>query len=69
MAKRPINEEHLDYYADLEIIRKLGVCNMWGANIPLRELNPELSAEEAKEILLTWIENYKELSERFNWRI
>lgn len=69
MAKRPINEEHLNYYADLEAIRKLGICNMWGANIPLRELNSELSVEEAKEILLTWIENYKELSERFSWRI
>lgn len=65
---RPINEEHLDYYADLEAIRESGICNMWGANLYLKEMNPELSDKEAKEILLTWIENYDELNKRFGWR-
>ena len=68
MATRPINEEHLDYYADLEAIRESGICNMWGASIYLKEMNPELSDKEAKEILLTWIENYDELNKRFGWR-
>lgn len=68
MAKRPINEEHLNYYADLEAIRESGICNMWVGDLPLREMNPELSAEEATEILLTWMANYEELSKRFGWR-
>ncbi len=68
MAKRPINEEHLDYYADLEAIRESGICNMWGGHEFLMQMNPELTEQEAKEILLTWIANYDELSERFGWR-
>ena len=68
MAKRPINEEHLDYYNDLEAIRESGICNMWAAHEPLMQMNPDLSAKKAKEILLTWIDNYDELNERFGWR-
>lgn len=68
MAKRPINEEHLEYYEDLEAIRESGICNMWAGHEPLMIMNPELSTKEAKEILLTWIENYDELNKRFGWR-
>jgi hypothetical protein len=41
---------------------------MWGASIYLKEFCPELSEDEAKDILLSWITNYTELNERFGWQ-
>ena len=66
--KRPINHKHYEYYDTLEFIRKLGVVNMWGATPYLQEFHPELTKEEAKEILLTWIANYSELCDLRNWQ-
>ena len=65
---RKINKDHEMYYNVLEDIRKSGICNMWGANTYLEEECPELTRNEAREILLEWIENYDELSEMYGWR-
>ena len=66
--KYPIKEEWTDYYKTLEGIRRTGVCNMWGANIYLKECYPGMSEAESKEILCNWISNYDALNERFGWQ-
>ena len=66
--KRTINHKHYEYYDTLELIRKLGVVNMWGADPYLRQVHPKLTKEEAKDILLTWIDNYGELYDLRNWQ-
>ena len=66
--KYPIREDWEEYYETLESIRCMGVCNMWGASIPLRQVYPELSEKDAKGILCNWIHNYEELSKKYNWR-
>lgn len=65
---RPIKEEWKDYYQMLENIRQSGITNMFGAAPYLKEFCPELSQEEAKEILCNWMCNYDELSEKYGWR-
>lgn len=62
-----INHEWEEYYKVLEGIRRTGICNMWGANVYLKEFCPELNEEQAKDILLSWIANYDKLSEIYNW--
>lgn len=64
----PIRVEWEEYYKVLEGIRRTGVCNMWGASIYLKEFCPELSEEEAKEILVNWIRNYDELNHIYEWQ-
>ena len=66
--KYPIKKEWEEYYKTLEGIRRTGVVNMWGAAEVLKECCPELDYEEAKSILLSWIENHNELNERFGWQ-
>ncbi len=63
-----IKEEWEDYYNILEAIRKSGVTNMFGAAPYLREFCPELSREEAKEILSNWMRNYDELNKKYCWQ-
>ena len=65
---RKINKDHELYYNVLEEIRKSGICNMFGANTYLKYECPELTRNEAIEILLEWIENYDELSNMYSWR-
>ena len=67
MANRPIKEEWNEYYQTLEDIRKTGICNMWGASPYLAEIE-DIDEDLAKEVLLSWIENYSELNEKFGWR-
>lgn len=64
----PIKEEWVEYYKVLEGIRRTGAVNMWGASPYLKELCPELSEQEARDVLLSWIENYTELNQMFGWR-
>lgn len=66
--KYPIREEWVEYYKVLEGIRRTGVCNMFGASVYLKEFCPELSQQEAGEILCNWITNYNELNSRFGWQ-
>jgi hypothetical protein len=65
--KRPINHSHYVYYDTLELIRKLGVVNMWGATPYLMAVHSMLNQKEATDILLTWIENYSELCDIRTW--
>lgn len=67
MAKREINRKHNKYYDALEVIRKSGITNMWGAAPYLKEIFPELTRDEATDILLTWIDNYDELCDERGW--
>ncbi len=66
--KHPIKEEWEVYYIILERIRQSGITNMFGAAPYLKEFCPELSHEESKEILLSWMSNYDELSKKYGWR-
>jgi hypothetical protein len=66
--KYPIKPEWTKYYKALEAIRESGIINMWGAAPLLEDLYPELSMEEAKEILCSWISNYDALNDAFGWR-
>ena len=64
----PIREEWEEYYQMLEAIRKSGITNMFGAAPYLREFCPELSRDEANQILGNWMRNYDELNKRYNWQ-
>ena len=65
---RPIKEEWEEYYKVLEGIRRTGITNMFGAAPYLKEFCPELSKDEASEILCNWMANYDELCKKYNWR-
>ena len=65
--KYPIREDWKDYYETLENIRQMGICNMWGASVPLKQVYPELSEKDAQGILLNWIHNYDELNKKYGW--
>lgn len=68
-TKYEINPDHYEYYDCLENIRKMGICNMWGAAPVLRKCyRAEIKTEkEASNILLEWIENYDELLKIRGW--
>lgn len=67
MSKHPIKEEWMDYYQTLEDIRQSGICNMFGASPYLAEI-ADIDEDLATEVLLSWMENYGELNERFGWQ-
>ena len=64
----PIREEWEQYYRVLEAIRESGITNMFGAAPYLKEFCPELSHKESQAVLVNWMRNYKELSEKYGWR-
>lgn len=66
--KYPIREEWEEYYKVLEGIRRIGVCNMWGAAPYLREFCPELSEKLSEAIHINWIKNYSTLNKKYNWQ-
>ena len=67
--KYQIREDWEDYYKTLEAIRRTGVVNMFGASPYLKECYPdELTNDQAKDVLISWIENYNELNEKFGWQ-
>ena len=62
MAKqlaRPVkcDEKHL---RSLDVIREMGIVNMWGGAEPLRQVYPELSEAQAAEILIYWMETFSD---------
>ena len=65
--KHPINPEWEEYYQTLETIRRLGICNMWGASPVLADF-ADISQELATDVLISWITNYEELCETYNWQ-
>ena len=52
-----MTEEHLLFLDDLRIS---GITNMFGAGPYLEETYPELSPEDAKKILVYWMETFSE---------
>ncbi len=66
--KYPIKEEWNNYYETLELIRESGITNMWSGDYYLKELCPELTREQAKEILCNWISNYDKLNQMYKWQ-
>jgi len=62
-----IDEALSSYYNYLEELRQSGVTNMFGAIPYLQEEYPELTDEEAKNILKSWMENYSELKKIYGW--
>lgn len=65
--KHPINDEWNDYYETLEAIRKSGIVNMFGA-APYLAKHCGIDEDLAEEVLISWMNNYNELSEKFSWR-
>lgn len=71
--KYPIRPEWEYHYYVLEAIRQSGICNMWGAEDYLMDWireddGVELSREDARKILLSWMANYEELNKKYKWR-
>ena len=65
----PIKEEWEDYYKFLEALRRTGATNMWGAAPYLLEVKEfNLTPEQAKQVLLSWISNYDELNQKYHWQ-
>lgn len=66
MEKRTVKESNVEYYQYLEELRKSGKTNMYGAT-PYLIKKFDLDPIFADAILREWIDNYEELSKRFNW--
>ena len=64
----PVREDWEEYYKTLEAIRRCGVVNMYGASPVLRECYTNMTTEEANDILVNWMHNYKELNQKYGWR-
>ena len=56
------NEEWVDYYKFLEVLRQSGVTNMYGA-VPYLQEYDDLNDAKAGNILSSWMENYEQLIE------
>lgn len=50
-------EEHLTL---LDNIQSTGAVNMFGAGLHLREIFPELSKHEARDVVLYWMDTFIE---------
>ena len=60
------NPEWNEYYVFLEILRKSGETNMYGAGSYLKRAFPELGTgviSSATTVLTSWMDNYDELIE------
>ena len=60
----PINPDWKEYYIMLEGIRLSGITNMWGAHPYLAEF-AGITQNLAKDVLLSWIDNYTELKNQY----
>lgn len=52
-----VTEEHLEFLDDL---RESGVTNMFGATPYIEDEYPELTGQEAKDLLLYWMDSFSE---------
>lgn len=59
-----MKEEWKEYYLYLEWLRDTGITNMFGSPAYLAK-EFDLTEDEAKEIVLNWMKNYKEIAEKF----
>ena len=60
------DEELEDYLIELDSIRAGGQYNMYGAAEPLRELNTNLTKQQARAILLYWMATFSDRQEDAN---
>ena len=56
------NKEWIDDYVYLEWLRQNGACNMYGSGEYLEE-EYGYTQKEAKEIVVSWMQNYDKLIE------
>ena len=61
-----INTEWFPYYEVLERIRQSGITNMYGA-VPYLATYCEIDEKLARQVLVNWMENYKDIATIFNW--
>jgi hypothetical protein len=54
------SEEKEEYFEFLDELRESGSTNMFGAAGPLREMFPDLGRQEAKDIVLEWMDTFEE---------
>lgn len=54
-----VNKDYQEYFDYLEELRESGVTNMFGAAPYLAE-EFDISKNEAREILVAWMDSYKE---------
>ena len=47
------------YFNYLDVLRACGDTNMFGAAKPLMEEYPELTRQEAREVLKQWMDSFK----------
>lgn len=66
MEGYPINHKWANYYRALEVIRRSGEVNMWGA-APVLASKEGLTQILARQVLMSWIANYTELKKIYNW--
>lgn len=59
-------EKCAEEFEYLENLRKSGVTNMWGAGSYLQD-EFGYSKEDANLILIFWMNNYEELTNKYNW--
>ena len=52
-----LKEEHLTF---LDVLREAGKTNMFGARPYIQKEYPELSKEEAREILYYWMKTFED---------
>lgn len=64
--QHPIHNEWAKYYKTLEAIRQSGIVNMWGAAPVLAEYEG-ITQQLAKDVLMSWISNYRELAKIYSW--
>ena len=62
MSKKQYNDEWIEYYQYLEELRQSGVTNMYGAS-PYLANAYALSERVARNIVVSWMENYDTLLE------
>lgn len=55
-----MKEEQIKYYKYLEMLRRSGVTNMYGAR-PYLEKEFNLTKKQSSEILIDWMYNYNEI--------
>lgn len=68
MGKYEIKEGHYAFYDFLERLRESGITNMWGAAPYLKAAYPQLTKQDANQILCEWIDNYDELLAIRDWQ-
>ena len=56
---RPITSDEIEYFNYLNDLRDSGVTNMFGAS-PYLEREFDLSSREAREVLSSWMGNFKD---------